>query len=463
MFIPLGIASIISFYWGNKYLSMLKSLGKHDHLENFVFLIAFISVAGTLIIHQEYLKKASYDLVGVGGVKQINRHKYEKFFSIRSFAIDREAMREHFTVRAIGEHHDELSFDYYAVVPFDSVENVWMGWTNSKMISYNKYNNKKVHRFVDTSRLVFLAFNPEEIKYFERIPYSDEKEGYFLAIKDAFHDIEISRIVILKPHFEAFNRQHGGLLLWSLGVYLFGALFMLLMIGIPYEKIKPFGLDVYLSKKFKKYKKKKSVDTMPDLYVGQATLILILVNVLFFLILVLLGMNPMAPTSDQLLAWGGMYGPAVREGQYWRLFSYMFVHSGLSHLFGNMFVLFWLGGYVEKSVGKFGYILIYLFIGFIVGLGGLYFHPAVVGVGASGAIAGIAGVLVAYIIFNVVTGKTRKFLLQMIITLAALSLIFGFISNVDNIGHLVGLGSGFIIGLLLLWFNGASIKNRLLF
>ena len=87
------------------------------------------------------------------------------------------------------------------------------------------------------------------------------------------------------------------------------------------------------------------------------TVFLILINMLVFVITELTG-----GTEDtmHMLQCGAAYTPAIIQGEYYRIFTSMFLHFGMQHLANNMLVLFVLGGRLERTTGKMKYLLIYL-------------------------------------------------------------------------------------------------------
>lgn len=179
-------------------------------------------------------------------------------------------------------------------------------------------------------------------------------------------------------------------------------------------------------------------------------LIIILVNIVVFLILSLGGdTNDAVYVADH----GGMYPPyVIRYGEWWRLFTSMFLHFGITHLANNMFLLFFTGDRLERAVGKVRYLIIYLGSGLC---GGILSFVAMmntgnlaVSAGASGAIFGVIGALLWIVIRN--RGRLEGLTTRGLVMMAALSLYFGFTSTgVDNWCHVGGLIGGFLLSLLL--------------
>ena len=101
------------------------------------------------------------------------------------------------------------------------------------------------------------------------------------------------------------------------------------------------------------------------------------------------------PGGQEIGALGANYGPATIGGEWWRLLTCVFIHGGLLHIAFNMWCLWDLGRLAESVYGHWTFAAVYLITGLAASLGSLFRNPGVLSVGASGAIFGIAGALVA--------------------------------------------------------------------
>lgn len=154
---------------------------------------------------------------------------------------------------------------------------------------------------------------------------------------------------------------------------------------------------------------------------------------------------------DVLQRFGAMYGPLVAAGEYWRLFTAMFLHAGITHLLFNCFGLFIFGRLVEGVYGYYRFGAIYVMAGLSGGVVSYMFNKTVIAVGASGAIFGVLGALMAYfLVHRNALGDMGRRNLTGLAVVAALNLAIGLIiPNIDNWAHLGGLGGGFVVGLVL--------------
>ncbi|MBN2533351.1 MAG: rhomboid family intramembrane serine protease [Spirochaetales bacterium] len=188
----------------------------------------------------------------------------------------------------------------------------------------------------------------------------------------------------------------------------------------------------------------------PHIY---STPLLIIINTLIFLLMSFSGVSIFTPELTKLLPWGIKYTPLILDNnEWWRLFTCMFVHIGIFHLIVNMTVLWIIGNIAERSYGSIAFTLIYLVSGLAGNVASLFLNAFVASAGASGAIMGITGALIPFMI-NKDLALPQHFTRRtavLIILISGMSLGSGFIMNyIDNAGHiggfLAGIGTGFIL------------------
>lgn len=191
---------------------------------------------------------------------------------------------------------------------------------------------------------------------------------------------------------------------------------------------------------------------MNDRRTAPCTILLVVVNVIVFFCLTFQGM-----TEDAvfMLEHGAMYVPYVLgEGEYYRLFSSMFMHFGFEHLMNNMVMLLVIGWTLEREIGKLKFLLIYLLSGLagnvLSSIWDVWTGDFAVSAGASGAIFGIVGALLYVAVRN--RGRIGSVSGRGLAFMVILSLYYGFTSGgVDNFAHIGGLLSGFLLSVLLYW------------
>lgn len=180
------------------------------------------------------------------------------------------------------------------------------------------------------------------------------------------------------------------------------------------------------------------------------TMVVIAVNIIVFAVMSIFG-NTL--DAQYMAEHGAMYPPYVAEnGQYWRLFTSMFMHFGLMHILNNMVMLGAVGRIVEIAMGHVRFLIVYIATGICGSVLSyvvmLHNNDYAVSAGASGAIFGMVGALVWIVIVN--RGFYEGISRQQVIFMVILMIYYGVsTSGVDNWDHLGGLAGGFIISIVL--------------
>ena len=156
--------------------------------------------------------------------------------------------------------------------------------------------------------------------------------------------------------------------------------------------------------------------------------------------------------AEQLVAWGSNFGPLTAGGEWWRLFTAMFLHGGLVHLAVNMYTLYDVGRFTERLYGSFAFLVLYALSGLLGSAASLWWNPAVNSVGASGALFGVLGASLVFML------DRRNGVPMSVMKVHAISLsvfvIYGIANglaqtNIDNAAHLGGLIGGVLVGFAL--------------
>lgn len=178
---------------------------------------------------------------------------------------------------------------------------------------------------------------------------------------------------------------------------------------------------------------------------------LVIINVIVYILCIV--------TGGALYRVGVLDADSVICGkEYGRILLAIFLHAGSDHLFNNMLILFFLGAMIEKEVGHIRFGLFY----FLSGIGGnvlslamkVYNNDPAASLGASGAVFGLDGVLLAMVVFS--DRKMESVTPARAVLMIALSLYSGFTGgSVDNAAHVGGLIVGFLAGSVI-----CMVQNR---
>jgi rhomboid protease GluP len=182
------------------------------------------------------------------------------------------------------------------------------------------------------------------------------------------------------------------------------------------------------------------------------TTTLVGMNVAVFAAMVLTGVSPVTPTVPQLLKWGATWGPLSLGTEPWRMLASNYDHVGIIHIGLNMWCLWNLGFLAERVFDPWTYVLIYTACGLGGSLASLWWHPLIPGAGASGAIFGLAGALIAalYLGHLPISRQAIQGTLKSLLTFAGYNLFFGAVARgIDNSAHIGGLVTGLALGAVL--------------
>jgi membrane associated rhomboid family serine protease len=164
----------------------------------------------------------------------------------------------------------------------------------------------------------------------------------------------------------------------------------------------------------------------------------------------IIGLGYLAQTaSEAFLDWALLFPPYVASGQYYRLFTVALVHGGLMHLLVNMLALWNLGSVLEQAIGRGRYLALFMTTLFAASATSYAFGEVMVpAVGASGAIFGVFGGLLAYLLRRRHTAAGRAAFQQLLFWLA-INVFFAFLPGIDWRAHAGGLVAGFVTGFAL--------------
>ena len=183
------------------------------------------------------------------------------------------------------------------------------------------------------------------------------------------------------------------------------------------------------------------------------TWLLVAANVGIWLVTLKLGGGLANSAPDKLLVWGGNTASAVQAGEWWRLLSATFLHSGLMHVAMNMIGLAAAGITVERIYGQRLYAIIYLGAGLLGSAFSLHFAAQkAVSVGASGAVFGVTGALLVAVLQH--RDKLPKAFSKQTTSSLGLFIVYALLQGfskpgIDNAAHIGGLLGGCLLAYVL--------------
>jgi rhomboid protease GluP len=179
---------------------------------------------------------------------------------------------------------------------------------------------------------------------------------------------------------------------------------------------------------------------------------MLVLNLLVFAAFGYLGGGFDKADSEMLIRWGSNFGPLTTDGQWWRLLSSAFLHGGIVHIAVNMYTLYDIGRLSERLFGSAAFLTLYVLSALLGSAASVWWNPSVNSVGASGALFGVLGATLVYML------DKRNGVPPSVMTTHAISIavfvIYGVFNGlaktgIDNAAHLGGLAGGVIAGFAL--------------
>ena len=200
--------------------------------------------------------------------------------------------------------------------------------------------------------------------------------------------------------------------------------------------------------------------TTPTVFVTPA---LIAINVAVFVLMAINGLSLTDPGIAGLIRWGADFGPLTTHGQWWRLVTAAFVHIGVIHILMNMYILFSIGMFVERLYGNVAFAVLYLLAAIGGNLVSVAWQPFTVAAGASGAVFGVYGGLLGFLLLqrHAIPGRTVASLFKGAAIFLGYNLIYSAANaHIDMAAHVGGFVSGFLAGCALAQPFSASQDSR---
>jgi membrane associated rhomboid family serine protease len=327
---------------------------------------------------------------------------------------------------------------------------IWLGIKYTESIK-NRHNRaameEECQRFARSAISRFNDENLESFSYFERAGNNEDRQSIEAAIRKSDLYDSLGPQVVLVGQYEPFQSRNGNKLAWAFGVFGAGSAVWFLMLLFP-------RLDDEELRRIRRGRPSQDKDLKETLGLFRPQLgfyvtpIIMGVNILVFLAMVLAGLGVASFRTSDLLNWGANYSLLVRQGQWFRLVTSMFVHGGLFHLAMNTYGLLFAGLFLESMLGTGKFAFAYLFTGITASIVSILVHPNTVTLGASGAIFGLYGVLLV-LLFVKDFGRalTKDPLLINIAIFIGVNLLIGSLAiGIDNAAHVGGLLSGILLG-----------------
>lgn len=444
----------------------LLSLGKKN-LPFWFNLAAFALLAGPTMLAQTYIRANAGDITHVQSADMIAKAAATRFYTAGSMCLNTNSAGAKAEIHASGSQNQYLDFNVYVVVPVCTAPStytppaglqlhlsssapaqgkspVWIGIKYQKSVDNHLSiadKQKAFDQFTRDSQHELDTLNPAKYRYLERSGRNADRHEYEKALASV-GVISADSYTLLIPHTDPFESRAGDWLTITgiaLAVGLAVWLVMVMVAPLDDDKVQAAQQGT---------KHSSALDFIIPTRKSYGLAVLIDVNVIVFLAMVMAGLGFISFDTDDLIAWGGNYGPALQSGEIYRLITSQFVHAGIMHLANNMYGLLIAGIVLSQALPNWKLILCYLVTGLGGAIASAVLHPATVSVGASGAILGLWGVLVTLTLLKDARLLEQK---NFILTNGALFVVLtmvigGFTPGIDNAAHAGGFATGVVVG-----------------
>lgn len=460
--VPIVLSGIAAWYFLRSRLRGLRFESGRGRWRDFYCLIAWVGLTVPTIMAQYYMETSSGRLTTLRTPDEISKVPATKYYSFRTYHIDKRAATTYTSFITHGKYNEKVTMHLYVAVPMyrgvgeDNVPkpSAWLGTEYRETIS-NRLDVGEKRRaervFFAHSMSKFADTDLSRLAYFDRIRPSGDRDGYMKAIMNS--PLYAGDTIILTGSGGRFGDRNDNKLSMLLIISLVASLVWLLFSLIPHTD--PSGMaQVKGGASDREMRQKVAEGLRYFIPKGESfiTLVLFHINTLIFLLMSLTGSGFISFDPEELVKWGGDYYPLTAGGEWWRLLTSTFLHAGAAHLVANMVALLLTAPVLEALLGRAKFAILYLTCGVLSSLVSLYWHDPVVIVGASGAIFGLFGASLLLALSRFFAPWQAHDILVSTAVFAGLGLLIGFTGNADNAGHIGGLLSGLVGGLILIPF-----------
>lgn len=411
-----------------------------------------------------YLNK----LEKIESVSEIRKIDSTKYFEVDSFQLSSTVATCFTSLNVSGKHNGDYNIDVYFVFPIEEKltldsGRIWYGMKFHKRISNHKSDEFKdncYEAFVKECRDSLSRFDFNSVTYFERIPTSEDLRVYNRAIELVMDRKPIESDILLVANYDRFSDSSKHFLRKLVWMTLGYLVFFMVMLAF-------YKLDARLYKKYITNGTIKHDSAFEILYIlvpqeGSFVLPIILnLNLLMFFVLVFYDQDFMSFSSDSLLSFGGNMSSKIDQGEYWRLISSTFLHSGFLHLLFNGIALVITGAFfIELIFGKLRLAIIYILCGLGGSLASYYWYDDVLSVGASGAIFGLFGIMLFLTAVKFFEEDYSKVIFRSLGVYALIGIVYGIMTpGTDNAAHIGGFITGIILGVIFYFEQGSKPRE----
>lgn len=247
LYVPLGIVFLFVPYCFRERVKILAPIRKNRRIDAFLYYLMSIAILASLILIQGYVIKKSFSLNKVSTVNSVDKANNEIFYEVSSFNIVNLDSKPYFSKGINGRLDATTNVYIYFVFPFEDSDLVWCGVKFSRAILNSVEGDilkVKLHQLVESCKKELIEVNFQEIKYFEKVRVSKDKENFIEAIKrNNVKYKEGNNYQVIIPHTNSIKHRSRFTALETIGFYLFLHLLVLvflLRVKIDEQKLRNY-------------------------------------------------------------------------------------------------------------------------------------------------------------------------------------------------------------------------------
>ena len=243
IWIPLAFPFIPVTLWLRPRLRVLTFAENEDNGRFGFQVIAIITIGVMIAVSQVYLSSATGKLVAAKTFSEVEKSGKEKFYTIDSFGVVRKTGRWHSKIHTSGRYNKYLNFTLYYVCAISDSDTYnrartytwWCALKFEKQMSNRSSEATKdaeYDAFYRESMYRASTYNYRDVKYFERVPHSDDRDNFLRAASGEGNRINES-FEILEPVRTPFESRDNSTFAWIFGTFFIGATTFLLLLIWP--------------------------------------------------------------------------------------------------------------------------------------------------------------------------------------------------------------------------------------
>ena len=166
-------------------------------------------------------------------IEEVSDFPNEKYFRLNNFILDTDQSASYTVARTSGKAKQYLNFSSYTVIPFTGIENIFLGFYYAESLSNRLSDHEKnvLYRgFLRNADQALASSSFYTAQYFEKVPASRDLKGYTNALETTATKTQVNEPIILKPVYKPFEQRYGNKVVWILGTFATGVVFILIIL-----------------------------------------------------------------------------------------------------------------------------------------------------------------------------------------------------------------------------------------